>query len=93
MLVDFFIIKKQKVEPEDMLVDSPTSAYWFTNGFNISALIVWFIGIALYNVFAYFFPVFGACVPTFLIIGLLYLVVAKAKSNRGSSNEQATSNQ
>jgi putative hydroxymethylpyrimidine transporter CytX len=80
MLVDFFLVKKQKVEPKEMLNNNKSSKYWFKNGFNWKALIVWFLGIALYNIFAYFWPVLGSCVPTFIIIALLYYIVAKPSS-------------
>ena len=77
MLVDFFMVKKQKVSAEEMLKDDPSSAYWYRGGFNWTALIVWFIGIILYNLLANFWPVLGACIPTFIVIGALYYIVPK----------------
>ena len=78
MLVDFYIVKKKNVKAEDLLVEDKTSRYWFKGGFNWPALIVWFIGIAIYNVFSYVWTAIGACVPTFIIICILYLIVGKA---------------
>ena len=77
MLVDYFIIRKKNVEPEDVLVEDKTSKYWYKGGFNWKALIVWFIGIALYNVYAYVWTPLGSSVPTFIIIAVLYLIVGK----------------
>lgn len=37
MLVDYFLIKKQKVVPEEMLAEDSTSKYWFKGGFNWKA--------------------------------------------------------
>ncbi|MBR6444427.1 MAG: cytosine permease [Firmicutes bacterium] len=78
MLVDFYIVKKKKVQAEDLLVEDSSSKYWFKGGFNWPALIVWFIGIAIYNVFSYAWTAIGACVPTFIIICILYLIVGNA---------------
>lgn len=82
MLVDFFAIKKQEVSVEEMLKDDRTSKYWYSNGFNWKAIFVWVLGIILYNFLTYVWNVLGACVPTFIIIALLYLLVGKNAGNR-----------
>ncbi|MBQ9930983.1 MAG: cytosine permease [Firmicutes bacterium] len=78
MVVDYFLVKKGDVEPEQALEESSKSKYWFKGGFNWTALIVWFVGIALYNFFAYGWNVLGSCVPTFIIIAVVYLIIGKA---------------
>ena len=78
MLVDFYIVKKKNVDAEQLLVEDSSSKYWFKGGFNWPALITWFIGIAIYNVFSYAWTAIGACVPTFIIICILYLIVGNA---------------
>lgn len=86
MLIDFYVIKKRNVDARQVLVEDKSSRYWFTGGFNWPALIVWFIGIALYNIFAYAWPVIGSSVPTFIIICVLYYIVGKATgSQKGRS--------
>ena len=82
MLVDFFIVKKQNVDSEDLLDDTASSPYWYQSGFNWKALIIWFVGIALYNVLTYGWTLLGACVPTFVVIAVLYAVVAKASAGK-----------
>ncbi|MFR3993037.1 MAG: cytosine permease [Angelakisella sp.] len=79
MLVDYFLIKKQKVVPEEMLAEDSTSKYWFKGGFNWKAIIIWLIGAVMYNMLYYFWPVLGSCIPTFLVIGILYYLVADKK--------------
>ena len=79
MLVDYFLIKKQKVEPEELLAEDSSSKYWFKGGFNWKAIIIWLLGAVMYNLLYYFWPVLGSCVPTFLVIGLLYYLVADKK--------------
>lgn len=78
-LVDYFCHYKKNVAPEDILLEDSSSRFWFKGGFNWTALIVWFAGIALYNVFAYVWTPLGSSVPTFLLIALLYWLVGKAK--------------
>lgn len=87
MLVDFFLVKKQKVSAEEMLKEDASSIYWYNGGFHWSAIIVWFIGVALYNLLAYLWPTLGACVPTFIVIGLLYYFIAKSLEKGGASND------
>lgn len=79
MLVDYFFVRKQKVNSDDLLVEDSTSKYWFKGGFNWKAIIVWVIGAAMYNLLYFFWPVLGACVPTFIVIALLYYLVADKK--------------
>ena len=81
MLVDFFIIKKQNVSVEEMLKEDENSKYWYSNGFNWKAILVWVIGIILYNLLTYVWALLGACVPTFIITALLYMVVGKNRGN------------
>ena len=79
MLVDYFMIRKKNVVPEDILVEDSSSKYWFKNGFNWTAIIVWLVGVVLYNVLYYAWPVLGSCIPTFLVIGVVYYLVARNK--------------
>ena len=81
MLVDFFIIKKQNVSVEEMLKEDENSKYWYSNGFNWKAILVWVIGIILYNLLTYVWALLGGCVPTFIITALLYMVVGKNRGN------------
>ncbi|MCI9597178.1 MAG: cytosine permease [Firmicutes bacterium] len=87
MLVDFFLVKKQNVSAEEMLKENASSIYWYSGGFRWSAIVVWLIGVALYNLLAYLWPALGACVPTFIVIGLLWYFIGKASERGGASNE------
>lgn len=82
MLVDYFLIKKKDVDAEELLVENSKSKYWYNGGFNWGAIIVWIAGIILYNVLAYAYPVFGSCVPTFIIIAIVYYFVGKATAKK-----------
>ena len=80
MLVDFCIIKKKSVDVRQVLVEDSSSKYWFNNGFNWSALCVWFAGIIIYNLFSHVCPAVGACVPTLIVVCVIYYIVGKSKN-------------
>ena len=75
MLTDYFLVKKQKVDAEQMLVEDSSSKYWYQNGFNWKAIIVWIAGIAMYNLLYFVWTPLGSTVPTFLVIALVYYLV------------------
>lgn len=77
MLVDFFILKKAQADPEQALIEDSSSKYWYKGGFYWPALIVWFVGIGLYNLFAYVWTALGSCVPTFVIVAVVYYIIGK----------------
>ena len=80
ILVDYFLVKKGNVSPEDMVKEDSSSKYWYNNGFNWKALIVWFAGIAIYSFFAYVWTKIGATIPGFLLTAIIYWIVAKKEA-------------
>lgn len=77
LLVDYFLLKKQQVDAEQLLVDNASSSYWYKNGFNIRAIVIWLVGVAIFNILPHVAPTIGATVPTFLLIAVVYYVVEK----------------
>ena len=75
MLTDYFFVKKKKVEAEQLLIENSSSKYWYKNGFNWKAILVWFAGIMLYNLLYYVWTPLGSTVPTFLVIAVAYYLV------------------
>lgn len=76
MVVDYFLIRKKAVDPEELLVEDEQSKYWYQGGFHWKAITIWLIGAVMYNLLYYFWPVLGSCIPTFLVIGVVYYVTA-----------------
>ena len=83
MLTDYFLVKKQRVDAEQMLVEDKSSKYWYQKGFNWKALIVWFVGIVLYNLLYYVWTPLGSTVPTFLVISAVYYLVCGKERAKG----------
>lgn len=77
MLVDYFFIKKSKVDVESMLKEDSSSKYWYSKGFNWKAIIVWVVGIVLYNLLYYVWTPLGSTVPTFIVTSLIYFLVCR----------------
>lgn len=72
MLVDYYIVKKGFYDSD--ILRGHGGKYWYRNGINISALVVWCTGVATSLMFTYFFvsPI-GATIPVFIISTFLYL--------------------
>ena len=77
LLVDYFLLKKQQVDAEQLLVDNASSSYWYKNGFNVRAIVIWLVGVAIFNILPHVAPTIGATVPTFLLIAVVYFAVEK----------------
>ena len=82
MLVDFFLLKKQDVDPEQLLVTNSGSRYWYNNGFNLRAIIIWVLGAVFYNVLPFIAPSLGSTLPCFIIVAVAYFAVEKAAGNK-----------
>ncbi len=76
MLVDFYFIHKRNYDISE--IDKVGGKYWFTNGFNIYAIIAWLIGAVVYlllhNIFAVSF--FSNVILTMIIDAVIYYVIA-----------------
>lgn len=46
MLVDYFVVRNQKVQLSQLYTGSAEGSYWFTAGFNFRAFIAWVVGFA-----------------------------------------------
>ena len=43
MIVDYYIIKKQKIKESDLFSSSPRGAYYYNDGWNTKAFVAWII--------------------------------------------------
>jgi NCS1 family nucleobase:cation symporter-1 len=61
MIVDYYVIKKQKINIDDLYSDSPNGKYHYKNGFNTKGMLAWLLSgyIAV-----------GTVWPNILILGL-----------------------
>ena len=82
MLVDYFLVQKQQVVPEDLLVEDKTSKFWYNKGYNWSAIAIWIVGVLFYNLLYYVWTPLGSTLPAFIVTSILYYIVAKMKEGR-----------
>ncbi len=84
MIADYFVAKR-KYDANELLKEK--SIYWYRNGYNVKALMIWAIGFIFYILLAFegllgytipFFSPFGyfigSSIPTFLLVFDLYLL-------------------
>lgn len=78
MIADFFIVKKRTYNVPEM--EKSGGAYWFTGGFNLSAIITWIIGVVLFlsiHNLAIFTHSIGATYPVLIVSFILYCILSK----------------
>ncbi len=72
VLTDYFIIKKSKIDMDE--IDKRGGTYWYSGGFNMGAIISWAIGFGVYELIAINEYPIGGSIPGMVIAGILYLV-------------------
>lgn len=81
MLVDYFIVKKQKYS--DDLYELKGGKYWFTKGWNIPAVVVLLLGTGVYWIFGYVLSdlrnVLPATIPTIIFVATAHILLQKKK--------------
>jgi nucleobase:cation symporter-1, NCS1 family len=78
-LTDYFFVKKQNYTKD--IFNKTGGAYWYHKGWNWHAIIIMFLGVALYWIIAYAFPTvretISAAIPTMLFVSIAYTLTAK----------------
>lgn len=73
MIVDYYIIKKSSYHHDILLGHG--GRYWYQNGFNIAAIIIWALGVIVSLILTYSIQSpLGVTIPTFGISFIAYLV-------------------
>ncbi|MBO8162124.1 MAG: cytosine permease [Brevibacillus sp.] len=77
MLVDYYIIKKEKYDPEE-IIEGARKQYWYHGGINVKAYLAYIIG----AIFAYFFTykvplATGSTIITFFVTASVYYLFMK----------------
>jgi NCS1 family nucleobase:cation symporter-1 len=75
LMADFYLVRKQEIIVEDLYTDNPKGAYWYTRGFNLTAVRALVLA-AVFSVSAALLPVFSALAPFswFIGAGVAFLV-------------------
>lgn len=85
-LVDYFLLRKERLEPEHLFSRDPRNIYWFWGGVNWVAIVISLGSIALYlwmydpvaasmNAYAGYL---GAGIPTMILAAVVYYVAMRA---------------
>ncbi len=75
LAADFFIVRRGMYQPDALYrVGGP---YWYYGGVNWAGLVAWALGFLVYRWVAQSMPWIGASLPSFVVAGLVYLVLAR----------------
>lgn len=99
LMADFYLVRKQQIIVEDLYTDNPKGAYWYTRGFNLTAILALVIA-AVFSVSAALLPIFSVVAPFSWFIGagvafLIYPYLARhpkyglAAQNTGATEPEA----
>ncbi len=73
VLTDYFIIRKRKLEIEEIYkVDGE---YWYFKGFNITALMSWALGFITFEIIAIMKYSIGGSIPSMIVGGAFYYFI------------------
>ncbi len=75
VLSDYFIVRRRRIEPRQLYL--PGGIYWYTGGFNITALAAWAAGFATFQLIAVKQYAVGSSIPSMLVSGLIYILFTK----------------
>jgi putative hydroxymethylpyrimidine transporter CytX len=84
MTADYFMLRKRQYDLEALYQEH--GAYWYGNGINWPAMVIWLLGVGLFLLIAGlpqlglpgFFPWLGATLPTYLFGLVAYALAGKA---------------
>ncbi|GAA1495337.1 NCS1 family nucleobase:cation symporter-1 [Paeniglutamicibacter kerguelensis] len=68
LMADFYRVRKQHIDTSALYTDSPTAAYWYTKGFNLTAVKTLAVA-AAFSVSAALVPMFSVIAPFSWFIG------------------------
>lgn len=75
IVTDFYFVHKQNYNIEELTIDH--GKYWYFKGFNISAFIIWVIGIVIYNLLlkiSFIVNYTGATFIAMIITSIIYFI-------------------
>jgi purine-cytosine permease-like protein len=82
VLTDYFLIRGRQLSIEDVF--RPQGPYWYTNGFNVVALLCWVIGFLVYQLITLLKYPLGGSMPSLLVAGLCYYVITRLQHKQNN---------
>lgn len=80
VLTDYFLIRNRRIDVENLY--ETQGPYWYTKGFNVTALICWAIGFLVYELIALMKYPIGGSMPSFLAAGVCYYAVTRGRGQK-----------
>ncbi len=80
VLTDYFLIRKRTLDLEELY--QTQGAYWYSNGFNLTALFAWAVGFATYKLIETLQYGIGASLPSIVVASVLYYCLTRMRSPR-----------
>jgi putative hydroxymethylpyrimidine transporter CytX len=80
VLTDYFLVRKRTLNLEELY--QTQGRYWYSNGFNLTALIAWAVGFATYKLIETLQYGIGASLPSLVVAAVLYYCFTLARSRR-----------
>ncbi|MCC8163083.1 MAG: cytosine permease [Lachnospiraceae bacterium] len=83
ILMDFFVIRKKNVDMHD--IDSPDGKYWYSGGYNVTAIVIWAIGSVIFFIMHIVlgFDFFSNVILSMVIVAVLYYIAATNSVKKG----------
>ncbi|WP_298035516.1 cytosine permease [uncultured Dysosmobacter sp.] len=84
VICDYYLVRKGDYRME--YIAEKNGPYWYTNGVNWMTAVLWAAGVIFYIItknVGVFSETTGAVIPTFVLTGVVYTLVAKKRWNHG----------
>ncbi len=77
VLTDYFLVRKRDLDVNELY--KTRGSYWYSNGFNVTALIAWVAGFATYKLIETLQYPIGASLPSIVVSAVLYYCCTLAR--------------
>jgi putative hydroxymethylpyrimidine transporter CytX len=80
ILTDYFLIRSRQLNTEEIYKEG--GEYWYSKGFNITAIVSWAIGFIVYEFIAIMKYTIGGSLPSLIAAGLVYYIITQQTKKR-----------
>lgn len=80
VLTDYFLIRARKLNTEEIY--KVGGEYWYSKGFNMTAIVSWAIGFVVYEIIAIMKYSIGGSIPSLISAGLVYYLLTQSTAKK-----------
>ena len=84
VLTDYFLIRARQLNTEEIY--KVGGEYWYSKGFNITAIVSWAIGFVAYEIIAIMKYSIGGSLPSLISAGLVYYLLTQHSAKKTQVN-------